>query len=158
MFPLFRCARSPVTFVTSAPFALGLEFPAKRSPMKSVDKLLREAFERERIREEADPSIPVRRAAMLKRLEEIERLRAEKAAAKKLPAPEEEHAKAAKARLLYFQGPRFAPAPQRGSKSGKLADPRTCPHLLTSHGHCEQCGEGLVPNSVSFERYRRKHS
>jgi len=126
--------------------------------MKSLDELLREAFERERIREEADPSIPVRRAAMLKRLEEIERLRVEKAAAKKLPAPEEPRAKAAKARLLYFQT-RFAPAPPlpRAHKYGKLADPRTCPHLLTSHGHCEQCGEGLVPNSVSIKWYRRKH-
>ena len=74
--------------------------------MKSLDELLREAFERERIREEADPSIPVRRAAILKRLEEIERLRAEKAAAKKLPATEEERAKAQPNRLnLQYQLP-----------------------------------------------------
>ena len=39
--------------------------------MKSLDELLREAFERERIREEADPSIPVRRAAILKRLRRL---------------------------------------------------------------------------------------
>jgi len=47
--------------------------------MKSLEELLREAFERERIREEADPSIPVGRAAMLKRLDEIERCRSEEA-------------------------------------------------------------------------------
>lgn len=125
--------------------------------MKSLDDRLREAFEREREHEDADPTLPARRAAIVKRLEEIERLRAEEALLEKLPQAEAERAKAARARFLYFQGTRPTPASARGPKSGKLVDPRTCPHLVTSHGHCEQCGEGLVPNSVSIKWYRRKH-
>ena len=125
--------------------------------MKSLEELLREAFERERIREEADPSIPVRRAAILKRLEEIERLRAEKAAAKKLPATEEERAKAARARLLYFQGTRSAPIPVPAPRSGKLVDPSRCPHLQTNYGHCDLCGESVVDRHDSVVWYRRKH-
>ena len=123
--------------------------------MKSLEELLREAFERERIREEADPSIPVRRAAMLKRLDEIERCRAEEA--EKLPKAEADRAKAARARLLYFQGTRSAPIPVPAPRSGKLVDPSRCPHLQTNYGHCDLCGESVVDQHDSVVWYRRKH-
>ena len=124
--------------------------------MKSLDELLREAFERERIREEADPSIPVRRAAMLKRLEEIERLRAEEAVAQKLPKDEATRANAARARLLYFQSTRPAPIPVPAPKSGACYL-SNCPHLQTNYGHCDLCGESVVDQHDSVVWYRRKH-
>ena len=128
--------------------------------MKSrLDKALRKAFERERKREEADPTIPAQRAEIMKRLAEADRRRAEEQRqAEEERRAEAQRADAANARLLSFQSSRPKPIPEPASvpKFGKLVDPKTCPHLLTSYGHCEQCGESVIQGD-GVVWYRKKH-
>src|SRR4029079_19667645 len=71
---------------------------------------------------------------------------------------EAQRADAANARLLSFQSSRPKPIPEPASVPtfGKLVDPKTCPHRLTSSGHCEQCGESVIQgDGVAW--YRKKH-
>jgi hypothetical protein len=121
----------------------------------TLDDDLRAAFERERKREAADPTIEARRADALRRLAEadlkllkaFEKQRQREAIDPTIQARradekrQAERTKAAHLRLLYFEGSGPARLPSVLPKSGKLVDPASCPHLITN-GYCDQCGYG----------------
>ena len=127
--------------------------------MKTLDDLLSEAFERERIREAADPTIEIRRAKALQRIVEADLRRAEelRQAEEKWRAAKAKK-DAAEARLLYFQGSGPAPIPPSVPRAGKLVDPASCPHLQGSSDHCDLCGGGGGDSGRSHgvTRYRER--
>ena len=133
----------------------------------TLDDDLRAAFERERKREAADPTIEAQRADALRRLAEadlkllkafekerqqevIDLTTEARRAEKEKRQAEAERAKAAHLRLLYFKGSGPARLPSVLPKSGKLVDRDSCPHLITS-GYCDQCGHGVDRDLSPYE-------
>lgn len=114
----------------------------------TLDDDLRDAFERERQRESADPTISARRADMLRRAAEIERLQAaEKRKAEEAACEKRDHIlcqvaavlKHTKRTLAAAREPmRPAPVERPANRPAPLPESK-CPHFVVNRGRCEAC-------------------